>query len=248
MDMEGKPGLAESVAAALDWWRAAGVDGDWLDEPKSWLAPLPEEVPAHELPAIAAKVAPPPPPAEVAEPLEVPGDLAAFHGWWMTEPRLDAGRVADRVSPHGPANAEVMLLVAEPEREDTDSLLSGPEGRLLLAMLAAMGIAPECAYFASALPRHTPHADWNAVAKAGLGNVLCRHVALAAPKRLIVFGRHILPLLDNDPAQSTAFSLQFNREGLQLPMFAARDLAALLARPRWKADFWRDWLAWTEGR
>ena len=246
MDMEGKPGLAQCVAAALDWWRDAGVDGDWLDEPKSWLAPAPEEAPAPELPAIAAKVAPPSAPTEIAEPLEVPGDLAAFREWWMTEPRLDGGRVADRVPPRGPAHADVMLLVAEPEREDTDSLLSGPEGRLLQAMLSAMGIAPEQAYFASALPRHTPQTDWNAVARAGLGEALCRHIALAAPKRLIVLGRHILPLLGNDPAQSTAFSLQFDREGLRLPMFAARDLAALLARPRWKAEFWREWLAWTE--
>lgn len=247
MDMEGKEGLAESIAAALDWWRDAGVDGDWLDEPKSWLAPPPEEAPAPDLPPIAAKVAPPPPSSQVAEPLEVPGDLAAFREWWLAEPRLDGDRVADRVPPRGPAGAEVMLLVAEPEREDADSLLSGPQGRLLQAMLAAMGVTPERAYYASLLPRHTPHADWNAVARAGLGDVLCRHVALAAPKRLIVFGNSILPLLGNDPAQSTAFSLHFNREGLQLPMFAARDLAALLERPRWKAGFWRDWLAWTEG-
>jgi DNA polymerase len=247
MDLEGKPGVAESIAAALDWWREAGVDGDWHDEPKSWLTPSPEGIPAPELPPIAAKVAAPPPPPLIVEPLDAPGDLTAFREWWLTEPRLDGGRIVDRIPPRGPVHAEVMLLVTEPEQEDADSLLSGPQGRLLQAMLSAMGIPPELAYFASVLPRHTPHADWNAAIRAGLGEVLSHHVALTAPKRLIVFGSSILPLLGNDPAQSTAFSLQFNRKGLQLPLFAARDLAALLERPRWKAGFWRDWLAWTEG-
>jgi DNA polymerase len=243
MDTGGKPDLAESIVAALDWWREAGVDGDWLDEPRSWLA-LPEEPPAAQPQPLIKAPAPPP---VVAEPLEVPGDLAAFRQWWLSEPRLDGGRVADRVAPRGPAGADVMLLVAEPEREDTDSLLSGPQGRLLAAMLAAMGIEPENAYFASALPRHTPHADWPTAARAGIGEALARHIALAAPKRLIVFGNSILPLIGNDPAQSPAVGHEFHREGAHIPMLAARDVAALLERPRWKAGFWRDWLGWTQG-
>jgi DNA polymerase len=34
---------------------------------------------------------------------------------------------------------------------------------------------------------------------------------------------------------------------MTIPMLAARDLAALLERPRWKADLWRAWLEWMDG-
>lgn len=246
MTLGGKPHIAESLAAALDWWREAGVDSDWQDAPHSWLAPA--EAPMAEEPqgAAALPAERSPPPAPPPEPLEIPGELESFRQWWLAEPRLDGGRLAGRVAPRGPIGAEVMLLVAEPEREDTDSLLSGPHGRLLLGMLGAMGLAPENAYFASALPRHTPHADWKEAANMGLGAALVRHVALARPRRLIVFGGNILPLFGTDPAQSAAVLKEFNQEDVQIPMLAVRELAAMLERPRWKAGFWRDWLAWTQ--
>ena len=37
MDMPRDHTLGESLAAALDWWREAGVDGDFADEPRNWL-------------------------------------------------------------------------------------------------------------------------------------------------------------------------------------------------------------------
>jgi DNA polymerase len=178
---------------------------------------------------------------------QIPGDLAGFVQWWMTEPALDNGRTADRVPPRGPVGAATMILVPEPEREDGEHLLSGPQGRLLKAMLAAIGIDPEQTYFASILPRHMPHADWLALHAAGFSQVLARHISLAAPQRLISFTGNILPLLGHDPANNPAFSREFHHEGNSVPMFAARELAALIERPRWKAGFWKDWLDWTAG-
>ena len=234
------PALAEEIAAAFDWWREAGVDGDWLDRPRGWLAPPV----AESAPAVAAN--PAKPIAEIKLPkLEIPSDFETFFAWWQSEPLLDNGQTSARVSPRGPCHAEVMVLVAEPEREDRDRLLSGPQGRLLDAMLAAMGIAPGSTYVASILPRHTPHADWQAVRAAGLGEVLSRHVALAAPKRLIAFTGNILPLLGHDPANNPDSSRQFNHGAGSVPLLAARELAALLERPRWKAGFWKSSLDWT---
>ena len=139
-----------------------------------------------------------------------------------------------------------MILVAEPERDDTNELLSGPQGRLLAAMLAAMGLMPDAAYVASVLPRHTPHADWSLAATRGMGDLARHHVALVAPQRLIVFGSRILSLLGHDPANFPAGAGEFAHGGTTLPMLAARDLAVLLERPRWKAGFWQNWLDWTK--
>lgn len=235
-------GLSEEIAAALGWWREAGVDGDWLETPRAWLSRPEAEPPSPQTPS-------PAPQAVEATPvsLEIPDNLDEFHAWWLREPRLDNGQTANRVPPRGVGGAELMLLVPEPEREDGAMLLSGAQGRLLDAMLAAMGIASDAVYFASILPRHTPHADWHAAHAAGLGDVLARHVALVAPKRLLAFTGNILPLLGHDPANSPAVLRQFNHEGTSVPLFAARELAAMIERPRWKAGFWQSWLDWTAG-
>jgi DNA polymerase len=175
----------------------------------------------------------------------LPQDLEGFTAWWLSEPWLDDGRVAGRIAPRGTAGAETMIVVPEPEREDREELLSGPQGRLLDALLAAMGLAPEQVYLASALPRHTPMADWAAAKQRGLGEVLRHHVGLVAPKRLIAFGANVLPLLSNDPPNSGQFLLQFNHGELSIPLWAATDIGVLLARPRVKARVWQQWLDWT---
>jgi DNA polymerase len=138
-----------------------------------------------------------------------------------------------------------MLLVPFPEAEDRDRLLSGPHGKLAEAMLAAMGIAPEDAYLASVLTRHTPHPDWAALLRDGIGEVLVRHIALAAPRRLIVFDRNILPLLGHDPANSAQTLREFNHEGRTIPLLPAMDLGVMIDNPRRKASFWQRWLDWT---
>ena len=137
-----------------------------------------------------------------------------------------------------------MVLVPQPEREDSETLLSGPQGKLLDAMLEAMGITPDDTYVASVLPRHTPHADWAAIGAQGMGKVLAHHIGLAAPRSLIAFGSLILPLLGHDPTKSPDILRAFNHEDVSLPLLAGRNLEDMLRRPRWKADFWTSWLDW----
>jgi DNA polymerase len=247
-----KPDLAAEIAAALDWWREAGVDGDFADAPARWLAagtPAPAATPPPRGAGAAAQPEPRPaaPAAAAALAREAwPQDLAAFAGWWLAEPALDDGRTADRVAPRGARGAELMVVVPEPEREDRERLLSGAQGRLLEAMLAAMGVAAERVYLASVLPRHTPMADWPALAQKGFGALLSHHVSLVAPERLMVLGANILPLLGHDPAHNSAVLRNFNHEGLTIPLLAGKSLAALLERPRWKAGLWQGWLDWTD--
>lgn len=249
MDHRAKAGFAEEIAAALDWWREAGIDCDFADEPTRWLSPDPAEAKAAARQRPAAAAAPPPPePARPAiDRAAWPQDLAAFTQWWMSDPLLDDGRTSGRVPPRGSAGAEFMVIVPDPEREDGERLLAGPQGRLLDAMLAAMGIAPEAAYVASVLPRHMPMADWAALTDKGFGALLRHHVGLVAPKRLIALGSNILPLLGNDPAHTPAVLREFNHEGLTIPVLAGKSLGALLERPRWKAGLWQAWLDWSQG-
>ena len=249
-------GLPEALTAALDWWRDAGLDYDFFDTPRDWLpAPVaPSDAPAGAPPVLAMPAPPPPPEAPKfgGDPAQWPQDLASFAPWWMADPDLDSGLVTDRVPPRGMANAALLVIVPHPEPGDAEAgqLLSGPQGQLLSAMLAAIGLAADDVYFAAALPRAMPAADWAALGASGLGRVIAHHIALVAPQRVLAFGGHILPLLGHELPQSPAILPIGNQEGTSvspngIPALAAQDLGVLLDRPRGKAGFWRRWLEWT---
>ena len=241
---------AEELDGALNWWREAGVDLHFADETQVWIIETPE--PESEAAARPRRAAPPPepaveaPPPLLAERANWPQNLADFHEWWRSTPLLDQGGIGPRVSPRGGAGAQLMILVAEPETDDTDQLLSGPLGRFLDAMLGAMEISPENTYRASVLPRNTPLADWAALGKAGLGDITLHHIGLVAPERIMVFGRNILSLIGHDPAQNPASLVNINHQDGNIPLLAGWDLAALLSRAKARAAHWQRWLEWTD--
>ena len=252
MDSTANPDFRREIASALDWWREAGVDLDLRDAPASLLTPPtpgPAPAPAENPAKTAAR-----PRSVTAEPepqrldlSAMPTRLADFREWWLAEPGLDGGRVHARVPPRGPAGADLMIIVGDPEAEDGDALLSGSQGKLLASFLDAAGIESMQVYFASVLPRHLPHADWAAVARDGFGNLLARHIAMVRPKRILAFDGNNLPLTGNDWPNSPDSLRQFNHDGMSIPLLAARGLAALLERARWKAGLWQGWLDWTRG-
>jgi len=250
MDTGTQSPLCEELEAAFDWWRDAGVDCDFDDSPANWLklAPQPDQPQPEAPPQVAAKVRSDPIAAvpAVIDTQSLPNDLATFAEWWLSAPELDAGRTSGRVPPRGEKHAELMVVVPEPERDDRDTLLSGPQGKLLANMLRAMQLEADQLYVASAIPRHLPGADWQALASGQTGAVLLHHIDLVSPKRLIAFGGNILPFFGNDLPQSSAVLRKINLEGKSIPMLATRSLPALLDRPRWKGDVWKAWLSWTQ--
>jgi len=252
MDRAGNSDFAEAIAGALDWWREAGVDAHFVDDPISWLAPA--QPPADEgrpqregRPAspLARDVARPPEPAAPSPLANLPADLAAFRTWWLETPTVEAGGTGPRIAPQGLPAAPLMVLVDMPEAEDTDSLLSARQGQLLDAMLAAFGLTRPQIYLASVLPRHVAAPDWEALRVQGLGQVTLHHLMLAAPRRVMVLGGHILPLIGHELPQRTAVLRELNHEGTTIPLLASWGLTALLQRPGGKAALWRTWLEWT---
>lgn len=249
MDSRPSPSLAEQIAAVQGWWREAGVDLAFADEPRAWLDDLPREPQrgGFERPAALD----PPPAAQAAptiggERCAWPRDLQAFRSWWLEEPSLDGGGSYPRIAPRGPHGAPLAIMVPMPEPDDRDTLLSGVQGRLIASMTQAMGLASEEVYLASALARHTPVPDWRGLAEAGLGAVLLHHLSLAAPRRLLVLGRDILPLLGHDPAQSAPAVSELSILDAKLPLLASYSPGRLLDHARLRASLWRRWLDWNE--
>lgn len=239
--------FAQQLASAQAWWREAGVDCDFTDTPVNWIEDQPQDGPR---PDTRDRVTPPVPeealpPRIAAHSANWPATLKDFAAWWLADPALAEGGSARRIPPRGPARPDLMVLVAEPEAEDDEMLLSGPQGRFLGNILSAMGIAQDRVYFASVLPRHTPLVDWEDLTRAGLAELTRHHVGLVAPTRLLTFGRTVSSLLGNDPAQSSNFKLDINHGGGEISALACWDLAALLMRGKARSGFWQRWLDWT---
>lgn len=232
--------LAADYAAALEWWREAGVDLDYAEEPTAWLrepeveqepepGPPPRSVPRPATGALDRALAKAPGAPIGGDPARWPADLADFRDFWLTEPSLDPGALDDRVAPLGEAGAPLMVLVGQPEEGDREVLLSGEQGALLSRILRAMGFDESQAYLASALPRSTPMPDWDDLAERGLAALTRHHIALAKPGRLIVFGR-APEMLARDSS---------------VPTLAAPQLETLARSAAQKRKFWNGWLEWS---
>jgi len=250
MDQASNRQFLDDITGALDWWREAGVDFDFLDTPRQWIVPEEERdenggrIPPRRRPPVQVD-APPALPSRI-DPALLPADLPAFRDWWMRESLLDDGGSAGRILPSGQSGAPLMIVVETPEPQDRETLLTGPQGKLLDAMLAAFGTRREEVYLASALPRHDALPDWRAAETRGLGDALARHVNLVAPQRLMVLGGNVLSLIGHESPQRAAVLRQFHHEGCVIPLLAGWGLAALMQQPRAKAGFWNAWLEWSK--
>ncbi|MEO5707254.1 MAG: hypothetical protein ABIQ46_09495 [Alteraurantiacibacter sp.] len=237
--------MADQFAAALDWWREAGVDAVFADEPEAMYDLSAGAAPAASEPVptkARAEPAAAPPPTLGGDKSAWPATLADFAPWWLTEPSLAPGPLAARVAPRLVVQTELLVLVPMPEGEDGAELLSGRQGVLIANMLRAMGIAPETASLAAALPSHMPAADWEGLHEQGLGEVLRHLIALAAPKRTLILGQDVLPLLGLEKRQGVR-ELPLTESTAPLLASLAPDI--LLGNARSRADLWRRWLDWT---
>lgn len=165
--------------SALAWWLEAGVDLAVQEEPRDWLKPAPPREMAPAQPAPVANVAQPD-----------TETLAALQDWLASSAQVPVASVsAKRILPHGPENAPVMLLSA-PAVEDAAAgqPISGDAWALATRMLRAIGISADEAYSASLSWFHAPGAKVSEQQRAELGDLARRHVRLAKPQRLIMFG------------------------------------------------------------
>ena len=247
MDTRAPLSLVQQLAAAQDWWREAGVDSDFADEPRNWLE-KPSEAEAQAQSAATPVAAPQPEIPPLGGPASSwPQSLADFAPWWLASDQLDTGGTAPRIAPRGARGAQLMILVPMPEEGDRERLLSGPQGTLIGNMLMAMGIAEEAAYLAAALPRHARHPDWDGLGERDLGKVLIHHVNLARPKRLLILGRAMLPLLGHGSAQAGQKPRRIALEGCAVPALVTFGPENLLETARFRRVLWQGWLDWTGG-
>jgi uracil-DNA glycosylase family 4 len=225
--MDGERELTSAeLADVLEWWVEAGVDVAIAEAPRNWLQPPTDLAPS--------------PAANVAEPS--PETLTDLHNWLASSVQLPlASATARRILPHGPENASVMLLSDAPSLEDFASgrPIGGDAWALAERMLAAIGIASTDAYSASLSCFHAPGSRLSDEDRAACAEIARKHIALAKPKRLLLFGDGPCRALLGQPLTAA--------RGHVLKVEGVRTVATfhprwLLQRPGDKAKAWTDLL------
>jgi DNA polymerase len=185
-------GVAEIIGAdvdwaearsALAWWLEAGVDVAVQEECRDWLKP-PEPRAKPKAPAATAAPAP-----NVVQPAHE--TLAELQDWLASSLQLPlASATAKRIAPHGPAEAEIMLLSDEPTLHDLTAgqPIGGEAWELTKRMLAAISIRVEHAYSASLSCFHAPGAKLSAAERDACAEIARKHIRLVRPKRLLLLG------------------------------------------------------------
>jgi len=235
---------AQAAASALEWWRDAGVDTLVEDEARDWLA-APVRAPATA--AVTESAAPDVP---------LPATLDAFSAWRTGPDAPEAGWGQALIGARGDPATGLMILIDCPEREDGEagSLLGGAAGRLFDRMLAAIGRSRESIYLAAVSAARPVSGRIPPETEARLGEIARHHVALAAPKRLLLMGNAASrAVLGADVARARGRLHGVNPKGGTTASVAGTGVIAsfhprfLLERPAAKAEAWKDLRMLIEG-
>jgi uracil-DNA glycosylase len=226
------------AASALEWWQDAGVDMLVEDEVRDWLARTPP--PAAPVTAQDVVAAP--------EPEKLPDTIEAFLAWRAGDAAPEAGWHTQRFAPTGPVDAEWVIVTDVPEADDSDVLLSGPAGRLLDRMLAAVGQSRDSVQvvpiaFARPLTGRIAPED-----EARLIELARHHLSLLQPKMLFLLGQSASRVLDATDGWPPSDGLR------QVNQFGAMTRAAVSYHPRWllerpavKREAWKHLLLLNRG-
>jgi DNA polymerase len=218
----------EAAASALDWWVEAGVDTLVDDDVRDWLARLPRPAAA---PADAAPV------AEI-----LPDSLESFVAWRLGEDAPEAGWHSPLLAPQGDAGAPLMVLLDVPEAEDgeTGTLLSGPEGRLLDRMLAAIGHSRANVHLATVALARPLSGAIPRDAEPRLFELARHHVQLARPGQLLLMGKLAQRAFTGSDDTGEMGRLQHvNHEDGTMRVLTSLHPRGLLQRPASKAEAWK---------
>jgi len=222
------------AASLIGWWLDAGVDVAIAEEPRDWLKP-PAPLPSGGAGSKAAAEGRPTPVAK-------PDSLEAFHAWLRETsdlPLFHAG--AARALPHGPANPAIMLISDLPDREFAaeGKPIGGEAWQLTVRMLAAIRFKPEEAYVASLSCFPTPGQRIDSASLERCAAMMREHIALVAPKRLLLLGEGPAKALTGQSAVQARGRIH-RIDGI--PAVATIHPRLLLERPQDKAHAWRDLL------
>lgn len=236
------PFQPDDLAALLAWWQACGVDTCVADAPQSWFSAPPPQV-RTAAPRIAEQTAMAKSPAR--PPMIAPD--GEFSDVRSLDDLLEKLRAENPLVPIADGNPQsgVMLIGEGPSAEDlrTGRPFTGPAGRLLDRMLAAIGLDRTGCYIGLAAPRRAIPGPVPADSMADDLALTLAHIRLAAPRVLLLLGGPATHILTGD---TTVISRQRGKwrevhiDNRAIPALPTYNPAYLLRRPEAKRETWDD--------
>jgi DNA polymerase len=213
---------ASWAQSALSWWEEAGVDTIVGEEPRDWLNPK-------------TKAPAPTPAAAIEASVEaLPDTIEAFRAWAAT------GRA---IAPAGDPSSGLMMLTDMPSADDAaaGAIFSGEAGALFDRMIGAIGRSRETIYLAAFSPLRPAAGRIDDAGVARLADIARHHIALAAPRALLLFGDSCSRALLGMPMTAA----RGRWHALETPHGPIKTLVTirpqdLLTQPKWKAHAWAD--------
>ena len=230
-----------AAASVVEWWIDAGVDASVDETPRDWLTAI--VAPARAATANAtASVA-----SEIPALPALPDTLDAFLAWRASDAAPEAAWPGTIIAAQGPVDAPLLVLVDAPEREDIESgaLLSGAAGRLFDRMLAAIRQSRGSIHLLAVCAKRPVTGRIAPDVEERLGEIARHHIALVAPKRVLLLGNASSRALlgaDVAPARESlrAVNLSGGKKAVTVEAVASFHPRFLLERPAQKAEAWRD--------
>ena len=172
----------------------------------------------------------------------MPNELVAFEEWLASTPDLPGAHWSPiRLMPQGPAGASLMILADAPDVADIESgqLASGPAGRLLDAMLAAIGLKRDAVRLGSLALTRPVGGRLDGEAATQLARIAAHHVRLARPQHILLLGQQTCQLMtgENVPPDDHG-QREINLDGGKRAVSAIHHPRLLLERPLLKRSAW----------
>ena len=254
--MSGNHPLSDAEAlAALDWYRAAGVDVAVGDEAVDRFATSAIAPPRRPIPMAPAATRPQPLPL-VVDPAETRAIAAAVRTLDELRAAMDAydgcalkHRATQLCFADGNPEAEIMLVGEGPgEQEDKQGKpFVGRGGQLLDCMLAAIGLDRTKVFIANMVPWRPPgNRNPTPEELAQCAPFLHRQIELVAPKLLVTLGN--VPTQALFETSQGITRMRGNWKTLSIgswrgPVLPTLHPAFLLRTPGAKAQAWKDMLS-----
>jgi len=224
----GQHRFRDVIASAIDWWAGAGLETLADEQPRDWLTPPAKHAPVTQNPVTLPAAA-------------LPDGLDALHALLATgDYAPQSAPPGRRIAPSGTPGTDLMIVADMPDADDADTLFAGETARLFDAMLAAMHLDRARIYLAPFSParsagRTAPEQG------AALAALMRRHISLAAPKALMIFGDEPARwLIGPDAPQSRGGLRPVNHDGGTVPAIATFHPRHLRRMPALKASAWAD--------
>lgn len=236
------------LGSLQQWWKDAGVDLDYRGIPDALLEKSEPTVSKHEpiseISQDGVAVESTNSVAEDKEAQNFPKTLETFLQWLETEPCVTGQQgSSDVVYPHGPANPEVMVIVAMPDqkRSDLQNILDQPTQQLVKNMLRAVNIDIESVFFAPLslfrpIEGRIEHGLYPALSRRML-----KLIELVNPGKIILFGDTPTRVLcSDDLLTARKKKLIINQGSSKTKAIATFHPRILIERPEFKAEAWQD--------